>query len=333
MSEAIRPKYDVAISFLSSDESIAAGFYEALSNGLEVFFYPRKQEELAGTNGLVSMSAPFVEKARIVVVLYREPWGKTPWTRVEEAAIQDGCLKRGWERLFFVMLDNGSPPPWVPSAHVRFNYSDFGLEQAIGAIKARVQEAGGTIAPLTALKRAELSKQETQFLEEKDQLRSASGREVVQRETSKLFAAIERVCSQVNAGGNASIDITSESHQCHLRGRRVSLVVNLRLSHSGCELTVREFDGRLPMPGERLYYPDGEPKVLCEIRFLPELNRAREYGWADQAQPLVFLPSEMLADKIVVRFIDLATRSERGELIRARRHTRRISRYRSLDTM
>jgi hypothetical protein len=327
MDNEFEPKYDVAISFLSSDESIAAGFYHALSDGLDVFFYPRKQEDLAGTNGLVSMRSPFLDGARLVVVLYREPWGETQWTRVEATAIKEGLLKHGFQRLFFVMLDNAAPPPWVPEAHVRFNYSDFGLEQAVGAIKARVQDQGGTTAPRTALRRAELSKQETQFLEEKKQLQSASGLEVVQRETAKLFAAIESVCSQINAGGNASIEITSERHQCHLRGRLVSLVVSLQRSHSGCELTVREFDGRLAMLGERLYYPDGEPKVLRENRFLPELNRAREYGWADKREPLGFLPSDILADQIVGRLIDLITRSDRGELRRATRQ--RITRYRS----
>src|SRR5437870_13892972 len=38
----------------------------------------------AGTHGLESMREPFLT-ARIVVVLYREPWGNTNWTRVEQA--------------------------------------------------------------------------------------------------------------------------------------------------------------------------------------------------------------------------------------------------------
>jgi hypothetical protein len=330
MSKEFEPKYDVAISFLSSDESIAAGFDHALSDGLDVFFYPRKQEDLAGTNGLVSMRSPFLDGARLVVVLYRAPWGDTQWTRVEATAIQDGCLKHGFQRLFFVMLDKSAPPPWVPSAHVRFNYSDFGLEQAVGAIKARVQDEGGIIVPLTALRRADLSRRETQFLEEKEQLRSASGCQVVQREASRLFTAIESICAEVNAGGNALIDVALDSRQCYLRGMRVSLVVNLRVSHSGCDLTVREFDARLPMLGERLYHPDGEPKMLSEIRFLPELSRARECGWADQAQPQTFLACERLADEIVSRLVDLAARSDRGELRRPARNSRRISTYRSV---
>ena len=43
------PTYDVAISFLVRDESIAAEMNRLLSQGLKVFFFPHKQEELAGT--------------------------------------------------------------------------------------------------------------------------------------------------------------------------------------------------------------------------------------------------------------------------------------------
>jgi hypothetical protein len=107
------------------------------------------------------MRIPFLDGSRVVVVLYREPWGKTPWTGVEETAIKEGCLNHGWHRLFFVVLDKTSPiPVWLPQNHVRFNYLDFGLEQAVGAIKARVQECGRVIEALTALKRAALYEQD-----------------------------------------------------------------------------------------------------------------------------------------------------------------------------
>ena len=53
------PKYDVAISFLFEDQNLAAAIYDKLSEGLKVFFYPRNQEELAGTDGLESMRKPF----------------------------------------------------------------------------------------------------------------------------------------------------------------------------------------------------------------------------------------------------------------------------------
>jgi hypothetical protein len=60
-----KPKYDVAISFLSRDEPTAAALHEHLSEGLEVFFYPRSQEDLAGTNGLESMKEPFADNSRV----------------------------------------------------------------------------------------------------------------------------------------------------------------------------------------------------------------------------------------------------------------------------
>ena len=77
------PQYDVAISFLTQDESLASALFERLNDGLTVFFYPRRQEELAGTDGLESMRTPFLE-ARAVVVLYRERWGRCAEGRCAE---------------------------------------------------------------------------------------------------------------------------------------------------------------------------------------------------------------------------------------------------------
>jgi hypothetical protein len=164
-----QPRFDVAISFLSADKPIAAALDNALSNGLEVFFYPRSQEVLAGKDGLEAMRAPFLlEQSRVVVVLYREPWGETPWTGVEALAIKDRCLKDRFQSLFFMTLDKTSAlPAWLPLTHVRFSYADYGLDQAVGAIKARVQEAGGIIATPTAAKRAELSRLETEYVIER----------------------------------------------------------------------------------------------------------------------------------------------------------------------
>ena len=199
-------KYDVAISFLSADETIAAALNNLLSDGLDVFFFPQKQKELAGRDGLEAMRSPFLEESRMVVVLYREPWGETQWTRVEQTAIQEGCLKHGWNRLFFIMLDKTSvPPKWLPSNRVWLNYAEFGLEQAVGAIKARVLESGGTIAPLTAAKHAELARRETQYLEEKRQLRSPGGRDAAERATLELFTKLKNLCAEIDAseGGRA----------------------------------------------------------------------------------------------------------------------------------
>ena len=213
-----------------------------------------------------------------MVVLYREPWGRTPWTGVEQVAIQDRCLKDGFKSLFFMTLDKTSrAPDWLPHTHIRFNYVDFGLEQAAGAIKARVQESGGTIAPLTPQKRVELYQQEQQYLEDKRRLLSLAGREIVKKQQSELFTTIQRLCAEINAGGRISIEFRSDPAQCHLRAS-VSLLVSLAESDSKCELAVREYDGRWPIPkpgGGPVFYPDGEPRLQ---RPWPQAHRAWRRG-------------------------------------------------------
>ena len=309
------PQYDVAISFLSVDGPLAAAVCSGLGEGLKVFFYPRNQEALAGTNGLESMREPFLpENSRVVVVLYRDRWGQTQWTGVEEIAIRDRCLKDKFQSLLFLMLDNTSvPPAWLPHTHVRFNYAEFGLEQALGAIKARVKERGGAITPLTPLRRAELYKQEQEYFEDRKNLRSHNARSVIGLQTSLLFDRIKALCSEINSANDMGIKFFSEStgKACHIRNNRVSLTVDVQWSNFDCELVVREFDRRLAVPaiGEQPIYPGGQPRETRAKRFTPELNRAREYGWIDGGESSTFVRSDALADKILIDFMNLVERA------------------------
>ena len=83
---------------------------------------------------------------------------------MRSSAIKDGCLKRGWNTLLFVQLDKTSKrPTWLPDTHVRFVFDDYGAERLIGAIKARVQELGGTIEKPDAISKAAHVKREAEF--------------------------------------------------------------------------------------------------------------------------------------------------------------------------
>lgn len=54
-------------------------------------------------------------------MLYRQMWGQTPWTRIEETAIKDSCLERGWTSLFFIVLDKDDKlPVWLPNTRQEF---------------------------------------------------------------------------------------------------------------------------------------------------------------------------------------------------------------------
>jgi hypothetical protein len=308
------PKYDVALSFLSKDEPTAAAIHLKLSEGLSVFFFPRSQEDLAGTDGLESMRKPFFDDSRVMVILYREPWGQTPWTRVEETAIKDACLQHGWKRLFFIVLDRASPlPVWLPQTHVRFNFEDFGLEQAVGAIKARVRENGGQFLPLTATKRAEMLKAQQQFQRDKRRMNSEEGIAAILGCVADLFQEIESRCTEINS--QHSFQIKCETHSskqsCIVTNGQVSLGIWWRQKYvnllDDSHLLIRGFQGRLLLFSEGHLFQFEQPSQVSEKKYFPDLSRAREHVWT-RRDDSEFLSSSALAEKCVIQFLDLVAR-------------------------
>src|SRR5437899_11207412 len=98
MPNSTEYEYDVAISFLSQDVDLARELADGLSPQLRVFVYIDRQREIAGTDGLTTFRAIFRSATRLVVVLFRNGWGESNWTRVEEEAISDRFLKEGASR-------------------------------------------------------------------------------------------------------------------------------------------------------------------------------------------------------------------------------------------
>jgi hypothetical protein len=318
-SAAEPPEYDVAISFLAKDEPIAATIHDRLTSDLKVFFFPRNQEELAGTDGLESMRTPFLTGSRVNVVLYRDGWGQTPWTRVEQSAIEDACLNRGWSTLFFIMLEKSSRLPiWLPDTYVRFNLDDYGIDQAVGAIKARVQSVGGVIERPSAKADALRVRREQQFLADRDGLFRDRRwiTETVLPTVKTLFATIDRKGKEIQRETEIGFRSGANERRCVLTNDRVSLHVAWRQEFvntiSNADITATEFHGDLPLPVEHSIGPP--PPKLKQHRFRPELSITRDLCWVDEARPTELLSTDDLADKCVRIFLDLVRRANRGEL-------------------
>jgi hypothetical protein len=322
MSPAVaqEPEYDVAISFLGKDQRIAGELAERLAESLKVFYYPRSQEQLAGTDGMESMRVPFVSGARVVVVLYREPWGATEWTRLEESAIKDGCLQRGWSTLMFVQLDKTSKlPVWLPHTHVRFVLEDYGIDQLIGAIKARVQEHGGTVAKPDAIGRARRIQREAEFLAEKQRLfrDRAWIEQTVQR---SVWEAMQRAVELVNVGGKAMQPppITATQNLfCVMTDERVSVAAGWKqgiFNDVGREANVfiREFRGAVAIPGSSRMYVF-TPQLRKERKFTVELTATHELAWVENGKKEL-LSTEDLAHTIAMAYFDLIGKVNRGEI-------------------
>jgi hypothetical protein len=318
------PKYDVAISFLAADEAIAAELNRKLSETMNVFFFPRRQEELAGTDGMESMRKPFYEDSRLMVVLFRSLWGKTRWTAIEELAIKDACFNGEWNRLFFVALDRASIlPGWLPPNYVRYNWEDFGPEQVVGVIKARVFENGGKPSPMTAMKQAELFRQEEEYRAARDSIEWQPGIAAVQAEAKALLEDVKAKCEEIRNAGHLDLSCEMDARQlpralgCIITNREVSLAAWWNQPYSNTirdgALNVREFNGLLLLPSEagKTYFV--QARLLKDTTYKPDLFRTRDLGWSLKNSDDI-IPTSKMADDIVLTFIKLVEKRRTGKL-------------------
>jgi hypothetical protein len=322
LEPAAVPDYDVAISFLVADEKIAASLKAGLS-GLNVFFYPHKQEELIGTNGMESMREPFL-KARVNVVLYRPRYGNTPWTGVELSAIQDSCLKSRFDSLIFVQLDKqDAVPDWLPNTHIRCVLGDFTIDQLVGGIKNKVLERGGTIRRADATSEAFRVKQEAEYFADRDRLmRDTTWIAGVKASIGETITEIGRLVADLNANQQFQIGFgTLNSGVTVLRSGYVSMGIGWQqpiINYVGddrqheCHLWAAEFSGLLALPGENRWYVE-QPKKLTNHKFKVEVAQDRSLVWRVGGNK-EYVPSSELADYIVRLFLNLISRANQGKI-------------------
>jgi len=301
-------EYDVAISCLGTDADTAAKLAELLCAQLRVFLYVHRQQELAGTDGLVSFREVFRTKARLVVVLFRAAWGTTKWTRVEQEAITDRFLSEGGGFLFWVMLDAQSkPPPWVPDRLLRFSLADYGMEQAVGAIKNRVQEAGGSFHEESVAERARRAAASSAFAEETRRLHhSEHGVAEVRASAHVAVVEVARLIEEAKAAApglelRIALAEAEYGENVAVSSARVSLVVNWRNtiinSVDDAPLLVRMFGGRIILPGENLRYLHDPPGVIDEREYDPV--RLQSMGWCWRRRKDEPITSPKLASEAV----------------------------------
>jgi hypothetical protein len=314
-------KWDVAISFLIQDINIAQVLYEKLSQGLKVFFSPRRQEEIAGADGMEIFRETFLSESRLNVVVYRERWGHTPWTAVEAAAIKDSCVLNQFRNIFVFNVENTRTfPNWLPHTHMRFDLGEYTIEQVVGAIKLRAAEQGGRYEPLTPLKRAELINAEQEYEWAKSRMRSQEGIEKILCEIDELFAEINRQCSDVSEQGHLDIECEVNGRQsCVLRFEHVGMIArwhqryNNSLEDSG--LSLDEYKGHLRFKSDQGSFVQFQiPDRIKSTVYEPELSRSREYCWKLTGRPIEIVPTKSLAEKCVMQFMELIARARSGKL-------------------
>lgn len=308
-------KWDVAISFLLQDIGVAEALYAELSKGLQVFFSPRRQEEIAGTDGMEIFRQTFLADSRLNLVIYRERWGSTPWTTVESNAIRDSCVQNQFRNIFVFNIENTRVfPNWLPHNHMRFDLAEYTLEQVVGAIKLRVAEQGGQYEPMTPLKQAQAMKAEEEYEWERSGIRSIQSLPRIKQELETLFGKIVAYCAEIEKCGALDMEYeVNEKQSCILRCNNVGMIVRFdqryvnTLDESG--LAVEQYRGLLRFNRDSVsqvhYFP---PKLIKKEEYEPDLSRSRQLGWKLTGKFTEFIPSGTLAQHCVMQFLDLVKR-------------------------
>jgi hypothetical protein len=301
-------KYDIAVSFLGQDESLARELHNLLAP-LKVFVYSKAQGEVAGRDGVEAFRGVFRDSACISLVLFRAGWGKTPWTRVEEAAIRDHCLEVGWDHLMFVRLDKSGKPTWVPDTLIYFDLELYGVDGLVGVTKAQCARLGVEIRAPTAVDLArrlaaeEALKRETEHLirNSPQPLRDAAAALVEQLE--RRLAEIEH-----DAGWPTWRGSTADEFVAAFRddGPSIHLRTEWRRIDREAVIVFRLYSGRLLTPQERARggFTMEEPTEVRQREL--KLSRATGLGWCWQEGNRI-MATEAAAEFIVEMFV-----TERG---------------------
>lgn len=298
----IRPTYDLAISFLAIDERLATELAQTVAGRLSAFVYSERQQELAGREGMSEFTRVFERDSRIVAVLFREGWGQTPWTGVEQTAIQERGFRTGWDFLVFVPLDTSPMPEWLPKTRIWFNFARFGVSGLAAVLEQRFQDAGGTPAIETAIGLAARLRQEQDAENARLQfLSTPDGISAAEAEVGLLFDEVQRLATEIKS----AMPLTEERRGTEVlwlyrAGRTVSVhwhrpwINNL----NGSQLAVVEHRGRM---GPGMYANRTAPAQESEEVFDFSVDGAQLPFWESRQPPSRHFSSRSLADEIVQR--------------------------------
>lgn len=279
-------KYNVAFSFLAQDEPLATQLANLLQDRHSVFLYSQEQERLAGRDGEYAFNEVFSKEARVVVILYRQGWGQSPWTRIEETAIRNRAFEHGFDFALFVALeDKTTLPEYVPKNRLWIGLARFGLDGAASVIDARIQELWGKPrAPsleeraARAQKMVEFNAFRTQYLQSIEGVKAAraSFSELLQR-FSQRVPAIQLEAPYLSLEANFYQRLSMMVVLCRGPALRIALHLQYPNSLEDACIEATTWNGHPQVPG--LYEPGLGIRPNQALRLTPDLISGNYFLW------------------------------------------------------
>jgi hypothetical protein len=293
-------RYDVAFSFLAQDEALACQIRDLLQDRLQTFIFSERQREIAGTDGEITLSRVYGQDARVVVVLYRQGWGATPWTRVEETAIRNRAFDETYDFAIFIPLDQPPiVPQWLPRTRLWVGLNRWGPEGAAGVIEARAQERGGTPREESPEELAQRLSRQMAWKEQREQLLdSEEGVGLASSEAESLLQELQVLCDRITTeeGSKVRPALKRERRRCTLNCFRHNLYVEWHCpcvnALSGSRLTAILTE-LVPTPWS------SREQTLSEMAFEFDVESDGRAGWRDSTAMRRLYTSKTLAVDLV----------------------------------
>jgi len=307
-------KYDVAFSFVQQDEELAFALYKLLKDRLQCFIYSDQQKRLAGADGEKVFNSVFSKETRVVVVLYRNEWGNTKWTRIEETAIRNRGYEQGYDFVILIPTDNKfSPPEWLPKNRIWIGLERWGIQSAASVIEARVQDFGVQINDESISEKVVRTENAIKEKQTREQvLNSQDG-------LTRAFSELDVIISEIK---RHELEIRSNTANWHLRvrdnkqnacdiisyGYYLTFQFNMRWSDSleGSYLLIALFKGYFD-ENDNSSDPFHENKLISSTRVQFDINEVNQYGWTLKETRNNFMTSNKIVENWFGKLINLAT--------------------------
>jgi len=274
-------QYDVAFSFLREDEDLAMQINDFIQDRVSTFIYSRQQDKLVGKDGGETFSDVFEKESRIVVVLYRESWGETGWTRIEATGIRNRAFVEGFDFAIFIPLDKPPlTPRWLPKTQIWMDLGRWGVQSVASFIEKRVSETGGSPREETVEDRiARINREITEHKKRQNFLGSIDGVQIAEQEVKTIFLEIERLANLSPDKTGITFSFKYENTQCIIIGS-FGLAVSLRWERPyGDTLLESHLYLNLYQPVSRYKRGAQTPNELDEIIFNFDITSQREGIW------------------------------------------------------
>lgn len=309
----VQYEYDAAFSFLVEDEALAIRIADALRDRMNAFVYSERQKELVGKDGVEQFGTLFREKARVCVVLYRNGWGQTKWTRIEETAIKERAFDSGWDFLIVIALESSATPAWLPKTKIWLGFQRFGLDGAASLIDCRVQETGGEVREEGPREKADRLLRMAKLKNERQKiLESAEGVKMARQELGIVFSNIENEVKAIRSlpeSPELYFRLDNET-SCVVETPQGSFIMGWSQQYSNslkyASLFIQEF--RVPYSlshgGDAENTDDAE--LLRKVRVYFILDNTGLPAWCEKDAPERFYSSKELGNRYLTRLLDYA---------------------------